>query len=798
MSGASRIALEEDGLARLRRENEEQFPSQVLEIDSHSHPADRQVLPFPQQHTLEQGELSGTGEGWEDGGGDHPLAALDDDGDVKAALEALYGYQFPLLNSNHRDDDWIDWANGLWTQGSSGVQAMLHLVERNRLYYKGVQWVSAAGFGPWREPPKPRDVVRTVRNYIKPALDMRTQLLAEQRPGFACTPASGDPKAAQRAEADQVALEWSWHEQQMDRIATEAGYHVGTDGVCFLHLYWDPDAGPWYEIPRLVPPEGGIQYPMGKKPGQKFPLGDIRTKVHSIEQVRVSADAKANKEPMIWIVREVIPRMQAVMEHGKGVAHEMGHAHDETDDDMQHVAASRHGFILPRQDELYRDMETVARITVYCKKSEFLPKGLTLVVVGEDLAVAPTALPYGRVPLVRWTDGSPDPSFYPMPVMVDWLDAQQRINSVVSKLIESIRKGANANLIARGNTLSHETLIGGTLSVYEVKAPQGVPLSEIVQPIGPFEIAQSALGELAQETKVIEDLTGYNDATRGSFSGDTSGRAILAVREQVERVFAPFVNAASRAMCDWAEIVIAMMKENYDLPRMVAVEGSDRPDLARLLTNDDLDVAAQVWVDPETLMPMPRSLKLAVLDDLLQKQQMNAQEYRRRMPFAMVRSIESPDQDQKARAERIAEAIRREGSDQKYAILWMDDEAQHQDVLERRILFDDSLADNVRAVAYERWMQLAAQAQEKAQGMALPPGEPQQAQPQQQAMAQPPSGGALPGQTTSTGLQGANRFMGPQHAASGPMSPVASTPLTQIGQPDQLQAAARFERTQPQ
>lgn len=781
-----------DGLSRLRAENDRAFgPSPVMEIASRDYPDDQAVSPEHQRWPT-PGSLARVAQSFNASVGSEvlPSGTSPDDPDVQAALEGLYGSQFPLLNGTAQAEDWVKWAESLWTAFGPGMYANLHLVERNRLFYQGNQWVSAIGFGPWREPAKPRDVVRTVRNYIKPALDMRTQLLAEQRPGFNCTPASGDPHAAQRAEADQVALEWSWHEQGMTQVAREAGRRVGTDGVTFLELYWDPDEGPWYEVPRWVNPEVA-EFPLGKKPGQKFPLGDVRTKVRSIEQVRVSPDATASHRPMIWVVREVISRVQAIQEHGAQVANEGGRG--ETDDDMQHITASRNGFILPRPDELLHDHQVTVRLIVYCDKSEYLPKGLTMAAVGAELVVPPVPLPCGRVPIVRWTDGSTDPSFYPLANMQDWIDAQQRINSILSKWYEAIRKGANTNFLGRGGVLKGETLIGGTLNFYEVAAPSGVPLSDIIQPIGPFDISQGALAALQQEVKAIEDLTGYNDATRGSFTADQSGRAILAVREQVERVFAPFVNAAAEAMCDWGEIGLAFMKAYYDLPRMIAIEGADRPDLARLLSADDLDVAAQVWIDPETLMPMPRSLKLAVLDDMLQKQLISPQEYRRRMPFAMVRSLESPDSDQSARAHRIAEAIRRTGTDAQYPILWQDDEAQNQDVLERLIIFDDSLSQAVRSVANERWMRLAQQAQMKQQGMALPPGEPHP-----QGAPQPPQGAALPGQTTSNGLMGPARIMGPGQAPVGPMSPVASQPMTQIGLPDQLQAASRWERTQPQ
>jgi hypothetical protein len=104
----------------------------------------------------------------------------------RAALVALYGPSCPLASDiPPTNDDWVAWARRLWDDLTSGVQKRLHLTERNRLFRRGVQWVSSHGLGPWREPPKPRDAARVVYNMIDKALDQRLQIIAEQRPASA-------------------------------------------------------------------------------------------------------------------------------------------------------------------------------------------------------------------------------------------------------------------------------------------------------------------------------------------------------------------------------------------------------------------------------------------------------------------------------------------------------------------------------------------------------------------------------------------------------------------------------------
>src|SRR5690606_3061111 len=109
----------------------------------------------------------------------------------------------------------------------------------------------------------------------------------------------------------------------------------------------------------------------------------------------------------------------------------------------------------------------------------------------------------------------------------------------------------------------------------------------------------------------------------------------------------------------------------------------------------------------------PRSLRLFLLNDLYSKGAMPVDEYRRRLPYAFVRNLATPDEDHEARARRVAEALRVGAAPP--PILWMDNEAIHQDVLERELLLPDDVEPEVASAAFERWMQLAQQSDMKKQ-----------------------------------------------------------------------------------
>jgi hypothetical protein len=246
-----------------------------------------------------------------------------------------------------------------------------------------------------------------------------------------------------------------------------------------------------------------------------------------------------------------------------------------------------------------------------------------------------------------------------------------------------------------------------------------------------FSVGNDVKEALQLEVKAFEDASGWNAVSRGQVTGE-SGRAIIASREQLERVFSPGVQALAKAYTDWAKVAMAAMGWGYDVPRALGAVGKNRPDLARAIQASDFDGQSDVRVEPATLMPMPLAFRMYLLDNWLEKGVIDAKEYRRRQMFAVAKDMSTPDEDQESRAKRVSDALRNQLPVPE--MRWQDNEAIHQDVLERDILLQDDLAPEVIAAANQRWMELANQAMQKSGGMqGAPTGAP------------PQEGGAMPG-----------------------------------------------------
>ena len=70
---------------------------------------------------------------------------------ARQAMGAMYGDTFPLLKNDPDDQDWVKWGEALWDRHASAVTHRLHIIERNRLFRMGVQWISSLGVRNVRE-----------------------------------------------------------------------------------------------------------------------------------------------------------------------------------------------------------------------------------------------------------------------------------------------------------------------------------------------------------------------------------------------------------------------------------------------------------------------------------------------------------------------------------------------------------------------------------------------------------------------------------------------------------------------
>src|SRR5262249_2115978 len=156
------------------------------------------------------------------------------------------------------------------------------------------------------------------------------------------------------------------------------------------------------------------------------------------------ANATATEAPYYVIVRDVIPETEAAYVYGaSGVQPGAGTRSPSQDTDTDTSARGMAGdaglpsWVLTQTivGEGFRlsNVATVERFTMYADRHpDVLPEGLQLTVLDHSVVWGPGELLFGMIPVVPVRDGSTDPSFYPRPIVEQWIAPQMRINAALS------------------------------------------------------------------------------------------------------------------------------------------------------------------------------------------------------------------------------------------------------------------------------------------------------------------------------------------------------------------------------
>ena len=597
----------------------------------------------------------------------------------------FYGENFPSVGSDETGKQWRVWIGKVLGEQDSTIRDKRLHWARHRHFRQGRQWITSRDGRTWRELESDNNTVRAVLDMIGPALDFRLSIIQEQRPGFRAHPLGTGIAGRETAEAQQLVAEHYYNRLNGLKLLRDAESHAQPDGVAFLRVYVDKTAGPIVEDVKRIGPdderyemlkaqgyevttEGQLLLPLseegeiadaGSEP-HTYPAGDIATDIVLAHEVFFDAEARTVNgpyKPARWsIIQRVRSLDSAKQETGNAeLKSETVVATDPVLDVSDYSVGQRHGGwqrgLPPFPSSRQRLNDGVYEYLVYIapNRAAGLSKGMWRRVIGDELVGQGDELPGGRIPLARITDGSSDTEMYPRPVMSAWIPDQLTINAILSKLIEHVRVWGVGRTLAREGTILTETFTNVTGAVLNFRGEKPE-----------FATAPHLSSDVWQTlqffVKKLEDKTGWNDFARGQVTGqgsfaDVSGRAILSAREQYERVFAPMIRAAAEGMTEWSTLVVDYARWLYEVPRLIPITG--RGDLAKMIEGKDLGERTLVYVDPETLSPLPRALRNQMLFDLLEKQLITVDEYRKRAPFAEIRSVHMGDVEQQDNAQAV-------------------------------------------------------------------------------------------------------------------------------------------------
>lgn len=602
----------------------------------------------------------------------------------KERLQRKFGVDFPDL-ANNNGADWRRWIESQRKKQEPIMRDKRLHWSRHRHFRNGHQWISTRDGRLWREPQSDVNDLRPVQNVIGPALDFRLGILSEQRPGFRHEPIGGGVSGRESAEAQQAVAEYYFYYLRAWLAFLDAWFHAQTDGVAFVHLFIDKTKGPSQEDLDLIPPDDprfaglkaqgyevgqdgllilpfqdeGVAAPPGS-PSRMLYEGDICHRVLLAHEVLFSPEARSINGPMEprarWaLVRRMRDVAEARIETGDPTIESettVTSQSDILDMPIDRSMGWQRG-LPPFPTRRQRIIDGVPEYLLWITPDQFEPgleKGKWMRVVGNVIVESGDELPGGVIPLARFTDGSPDTDIFPRPSMSDWIGDQTAINALLGALLKHARYFAGGRILATKNTILEETYsnVVGSVVEYQGMKPDVFPATQA---------NPDAWKLLDWMIKKLEDKTGWSDIARGQMSEsgsaqDVSGRAVLASQQLFERTFGPAVRSAAEGATEWAHIVVRYAQWLFDEPRLIPAVGG-RGDLAKKISSEHLGDRPVVYVDPETLMPMPRALKQQMLEDQLDKGRISQYTYQQRSTYAEVRDVAMGDTDQWARAQWI-------------------------------------------------------------------------------------------------------------------------------------------------
>lgn len=669
--------------------------------------------------------------------------------DSNTRLKKYFGADFPGLNGDKNGADWREWIKKqLAVQASPRQIRRLHQ-QRNESFAAGRQWLSARPGGRLREPNESKNQLRPVLNQIGPALDFRLGILMEQRPGFRYEPINSGSAGREVSEAQQTVAEYYFYVQRAWQIFLDAAYWAQRHGTSFVQVYVDKNAGPSHDNVELITTDderysslAAMGYEMSESGQVIVPIdesgnfatpgtqvrqlheGDLASRIVLAHETLADPEARTINGPndaAKWFVFRRAREIKNVRLE-LGLSEEDLAAESSTDNDEDYDPAGEDGrrtqLGLPQypSGRALRNREIVWDNMVYlASNKDVLDDGAWLRVVGTKIVEFNDELPGGVIPFARFGDGSPDPQLYPRPTMTDWNGDQTAINAELASLMQSSRMGG-ARLLAQKNSVIEETFskVMGSLLEYSGAKP------EVMQAL---RGNPEAMGLMMFLIGQLENKTGWNALARGQVTGgsgsgansmqDVSGRALLGAKELFERTFGPMVRATAQGATEWAQITVKYAQHIMTTPRMISHVG--RPDMATKITREKLGDKAVVYCDPETLMPLPRSLREQLLIEKLNTGQITMATYQERTPYADIRDLNMGETGQWERAKWINTLIEERADEfsstdplQLYApntgitVLWQDQPEVHKRALSELIL-NERKPWPVRKLAADRW-----------------------------------------------------------------------------------------------
>lgn len=511
--------------------------------------------------------------------------------------------------------------------------------QMNRYMYRGEQWMRArpgSGFSSGRLEllmDSPRGRRRDTFNRLRQMTDGRVAQLTAQRPPYEVIPLSREQNAidAARQASKLIAAKWDERGWNVGGAIRDMALNGEIDGISYLHVFFDPDAGDASFIPFTAdgqPVSSREQFealqsedPQGETLWSYKPmkLGEVVWRV--VRPGAISVDPSAqNWVDCRWVIESrVFPKSVIEQQTGKKIdsilkeSSERGNGNPSMS--RADIAApinleddgTSSGKIVPGRDEFLVH-------EAYIKPNAEWPKGCHLRFLDRAPNVPLLIEEYMEQDLpYRPFNPKPDGGhFVRARGTVDELrPIQQRFNRILSLLHEWLERVARPPMIVPIGAVRNQEIYNdkGLIEVHPIGDPHFMPT-----PSEPVAVLTQHLQWCVQQ---MSEIANQSDATRG-FSPGQGVESAIAIQTLAQNSETQLSGTASQvaSAVEWGlSRSLKLVSKHYVMPRLVSSGGVDDTVELRAFVGSQISGATDVKITA-SILPKSRALQFQTLMQL--------------------------------------------------------------------------------------------------------------------------------------------------------------------------------------
>lgn len=489
----------------------------------------------------------------------------------------------------------------------------------NAAYVRGQQYVV------WSEkdqrlviPPAPAHRVRLVANRILPKVRAREAKFLKNRPIPVVVPGNNTLRDKQNARLTQKALEYAWRRFQLEQKFHDALKWSMIAHRAYWWFYWDEHALARVKVQSQQGEDAAVEDAL---------LGDICIEVGSPFEVLVADPAIYTMRDQPEIMRIKIRSLEEVRArypNGQFV-------HPETTYDsalrferqistLNSLNIGGYGLLEDRNKSREGTPTHVMVRELFVKPTPDFPKGRYMVVANGVLLKNQEELPYGLwqlpnpYPCVDFIDISQVGQFFGTTMVEQLIILQKEYNLIRSKIAEQLRVMAFPKLlIAR----QHQIPDGAwTSEAGEVISYLALPNLPEPKPWVPPNIAADAWRNLDRLKEEFDEISHIYPASEGQVGSATSGFQTNLLQEAADSVHAPDIRNNEMSIEEAAIKIRHMMKQFYNIPRLMSISGKDLQPEVFEFSSDNIDEYADIIVQAGSALPSLKGAKIQAAMEL--------------------------------------------------------------------------------------------------------------------------------------------------------------------------------------